>query len=236
MNINELRELFEDNFQELKLETGRSITLNMKEFAWQQVKLYYEKLGELAKNITKTDVKLILPEQETPKGKKYTIEGVVNIAEAKNQTIMYDIKAYNSKEIEANSELYKGQLNVYAHILKNLKGIEIDNMAIIATEPPTELRDAMNVGDDYLVNSLIDSWNPIVELAFDDEDITNEIEMFGKIVDEIEDGKFKPPTLVKLKEIKKGQKVPFGTAICRHCDARYSCSSYEKYINREKLK
>lgn len=231
MNMKELRELFEDNFEEIKFETGRSITLNMKEFAWQQVKLYYEKLGAVAKNITKTDVKLILPEQETPKGKKYTIEGVVNIAEGEDRISMYDIKAYNSKDIEANSELYKEQLNVYAHILKNLRGVEIDNMAIIATEPPTELRDAMNIGDDDLVSSLIDSWNPIVELAFDDEDITKEIVNFGQTVDKIEEGQFMPPTLAKLKEIKKGQKAPFGTAVCRHCDARYSCSSYEKYIN-----
>lgn len=81
MNIEVLRELFEDNFEELKFETGRSINLNMKEFAWQQIKLYYEKLGDVAKNITESDVKLILPQQETPKGKKYTIEGFVNIAE-----------------------------------------------------------------------------------------------------------------------------------------------------------
>lgn len=231
MNIEVLRELFEDNFEELKFETGRSINLNMKEFAWQQIKLYYEKLGDVAKNITESDVKLILPQQETPKGKKYTIEGFVNIAETEDKVTMYEMKAYNNKDIEANSSLYKEQLNVYAHILKNLRGVEIDSMAIIATEPPTELRDAMNIGDDDLVNSLIDGWNPIIELSFDEDDIRKEIENFGQTVDKIEDGEFKPPTLSKLKETRMGQKAPFGTAVCRHCDARYSCSSYGKYIN-----
>lgn len=234
MNMKELRERFECNFEELKFEMGRSITLNMKEFAWQQVKLYYEKLDKVSKTITETDVKLILPQLETPKGKKFTIEGIANIASVEGKITMYDIKAYNSKEVETNSEIYKEQLKVHAHIFKNLRGIEIDNVAIIATEPPKKLKDAMNIGEEDLVNSLIDNWNPIVELDFDDEDITMEIERFGQMVDKIEDCEFKPPTLSKLREVKKGHNDPFVTAVCRHCDARYSCSSYYKYMNKYK--
>lgn len=235
MDIGEIRELFEDNFEELKFETGRSITPNMKEFAWQQVKLYYEKLGEVAKNITETEVKLILPEQVTPKGKKYTIEGVVDIVQEEDRTIMYDIKTHNCNDVENNKELYKGQLNVYAHIWKNLRNTKIDNLAIIATAPPIELREAINIGDKDLLNILKDSWNPIVDLVFDKREVTKQIQSFGETVDKIEDGEFKAPSLAQLKKIKKGQKAPFGTAVCRHCDARHSCMPYDKYINKVEL-
>lgn len=235
MDINNLRELFEDNFEELKYETGRSITPSMKEFAWQQVKLYYEKLGEVAKKVTETEVKLILPEQVTPKGKKYTIEGIVDIVQEEDRITMYDIKTHNSKDVENNKELYKGQLNVYAHIWKNLRDTKIDNMAIIATAPPIELREAINIEDNDVIKSLLESWNPIVDLDFDNTEVTKQIQSFGEAVDKIEDGEFKAPSLAQLKQVKKGQKAPFGTAVCRHCDARYSCNSYDKYIKKVQL-
>lgn len=235
MDIDELRVLFEDNFEELKYETGRSITPNMKELAWQQVRLYYEKMGEIAKKMTETEVKLILPEQVTPEGKKYTIEGVVDIVQEEDRITMYDIKTHNSRDVESNKELYKGQLNIYAHIWENLRNTVIDKVAIIATEPPVEIREAIDKGDDDLLKSLIKSWNPIVDLDFDDREVTKQIKSFGEVVDKIEDRKFKSPSLAQLKQVNKGQKTPFGTAVCRHCDARYSCSSYDKYIKNVKL-
>lgn len=235
MDINELREMFEDNFEELKFETGRSITPSMKEFAWQQVMLYYEKLNEVAMKITETEVNLTLPEQVTPKGKKYTIKGVVDIVKEEDKIIMYDIKTHNCNEVKRRKELYKGQLNVYAHIWKNLRDTEIDNMAIIATAPSVELRDAIFNEDKELIIKLIEEWNPIVELPFDKDEVEKQIQSFGATVDNIEDREFKAPSLKKLKEIQKGQKTPFGTAVCRHCDARHSCSSYEKYIDKVKL-
>ncbi|MBM7872093.1 hypothetical protein JOC70_003641 [Clostridium pascui] len=228
MNMDKLRELFEDNFEELKFETGRSINSNMKEFAWQQVKLYYEKLGEVAKDITESEIKLTLPEQVTPKGKKYTIEGNVSIGEKEDKITMYHIKSHSYDEVENNRELYRGQLNLYAYMWKKLKGTQIDNMAIIATAPPTELREAINKGDEGLVKVLIDSWNPVVNLDFDDTEGEKQIQSFGETVDKIEERQFKAPPLGKLKEIKQGQKAAFGTAVCRHCDARYSCRAYEK--------
>lgn len=234
MDLKKLREIFEDNYEELKYETGRSITLNMKEFAWQQVKLYYEKMGSVAKNMTEAEVKLILPEQLTPKGRKYTMEGVVDVIETDDKITMYDIKTHNSEEVRNDKDVYKGQLNVYAHMWKNLKGTEIDNMAVIATTPPSEVRQATSIGDEVAVD-IIDDWNPIVELEVDNNEVEKQIKCFGETVDKIEDGEFKAPTLDRLKETKKGQKAPFGTAVCRHCDARHSCNSYSQYINKVKL-
>lgn len=228
MDINKLRELFEDNFEELKFETGRSITSNMKEYAWQQVKLYYEKLGEVAKNITETDVKLILPEQVTPKGRKYTIEGNVNIGREKDKITMYHIKPHNCQEIEKNKDIYREQLNLYAHMWKKLRNTPIDKMAIIATAPSEELKEAINIYDKNLTKSLINSWNPIVPVPFNEEEVKKQLQSFGETVDKIQDGQFRPPSLEKLNEIKSGQKSPFKIAVCRHCDARYSCSVYEK--------
>lgn len=229
MTMDKLRELFEDNFEELKFETGRSITSNMKDFAWQQVKLYYEKLGEVGKNITEADVKLVLPEQVTPKGKKYTIEGTVNIGKEEDKITMYHIKPHNCQEVQKNRELYKGQLNVYAHMWKKLRNDPIDDIKVIATAPSPELREAINTHHENLTKSLIDSWNPIVPVPFDEEEGEKQMQSFGETVDKIQESKFKPPSVEKLKEIKPGQKSPFGTAVCRHCDARYSCSTYDKY-------
>ncbi|OOM10434.1 PD-(D/E)XK nuclease family protein [Clostridium saccharobutylicum] len=235
MDINGLRELFEENFEELKYEYGRSITLNMKEYAWQQVKLYYERLGNIAKKVKETEVKLILPEQVTPKGKKYTIEGSVNIIKEKDKITMCDIKTNEAKDVQANKEYYKGQLNVYAHIWKKLKNSNIDDMAIIATAPPKELRNALNNNDKEEVEKQLKNWNPLVKVSLEQLDIDNQIRKFGEFVDNIEEGKFNSPSLKYLKTIQKGQRAPFGTAVCRHCDVRHSCNSYNQYINKIEL-
>lgn len=235
ISIDEIRNMFEDNFEELKFESGRSIAPHMKEFAWQQIKLYYEKLEYIASKVTETEAKLILPNQTTPKGKNYTIHGVVDIVHEENSIVMYDIKTHKSEDVKANKDLYKAQLNVYAHMWKNLRNSEIDNIAIIATSPPDDLKTAIYENDKSKIEKLMGQWNPLVDLYFDEEDVTNQIMSFGEIVDKIEDGRFEAPSVDKLKDIVNGQKMPFGTAVCRHCDARYSCSSYNEYKCRAKL-
>lgn len=232
MSIDELRYIFEDNFEELKFESRRSIAPHMKEFAWQQIKLYYEKLDYIASKVTETEAKLILPNQITPKGKNYTIHGVVDIVNEDDSIVMYDIKTHKSEDVKANKDIYKAQLNVYAYMWKNLRNSEIDNIAIIATSPPDDLKTAIYDNDEYKMNELIDRWNPLVDLHFDEEDVINQIMSFGETVDKIEDGIFEAPSIDKLKNIKNGQKMPFGTAVCRHCDARYSCNSYDEYRSR----
>lgn len=227
-----LKDIFENSFSELSLETGRSINPSMKEFAWQQVLLYWRKLRDIAERITETEVRLILPELRTPMNRRYTILGVVDIIREDNRTIMYDIKTHNEIEVRKNSNIYKGQLNVYAHIWQNLRNSTLDDIAIIATEPPINLREALKAGDSEQLEAEFRKWDPVVFLDFSQEKVEECINSFGETVDKIENGEFAPPPLKKLHERLPGQKASFGTAVCRHCDARYSCDSYYMYINK----
>jgi hypothetical protein len=120
-----LREAFEDNYERLRVENGRGLSADGKEFAWNQVLLYWKKLREIAKSITDTEVHLTLPNQETPKGRHYAIEGVVDIVREEGYTVMYDIKSHAADYVRQNKELYERQLNVYAHIWRMLRGEDL---------------------------------------------------------------------------------------------------------------
>jgi hypothetical protein len=92
-----LRSMFNENYESLKLESGYALTPYIAEIAFQQVLRYWQKLRNVAERVTDTEVKLTLPEQSTPKGRKYTIEGVVDIVREGDRTIMYDIKTHDAQ-------------------------------------------------------------------------------------------------------------------------------------------
>jgi hypothetical protein len=62
-----LRDTFEDNYRTLRLEGGHGLTPDIKDYAYQQVLRYWQKLKEVAENVTDTEVPLVLPNQQTPK-------------------------------------------------------------------------------------------------------------------------------------------------------------------------
>src|SRR5579864_812265 len=105
-----LREMFEENYEGLKLEGGHSISRDFKELAFQQVLLYWQKLRDVAENVTDTEVKLMLPNLRTPAERNYTVEGVVDIIRAQDRTTMYDIKTHDADYIRRNTEEYSKQL------------------------------------------------------------------------------------------------------------------------------
>jgi hypothetical protein len=225
-----LQDAFEDNFEYLKMESAHTIPPALKELAWQQVLLYWRKLNKIAKKVTETEVKLTLPEQKTPGGRRYTIEGVVDIVAADNKVVMYDIKTHEAEQVRAYRDLYVKQLNVYAHIWQNLRGQDLDGIAIIATDPPQELIEALAIGDSKSVQAAMKKWKPVVDLDYAQEKVAECISDFGATVDMIEEGQFCAPAVKKLKEKMPGRKVQFGTAVCRYCDARFSCDSYRQYV------
>ena len=100
-----LREVFEENFEHLRLESGHSITPYGKEVAFNQVLIYWRKMRGVAENVTDTEVRLSLPQQETPRGREYTIEGVVDIVREQDRTMMYDIKTHEADYVRANLEM-----------------------------------------------------------------------------------------------------------------------------------
>lgn len=227
--IERIRELFEDNYEVMRLEGGHAITEDIKRLALNQVLFYYEKMKDVATKVTQTEVKLTLPDQKTPKGRNFTIEGIVDIVRDDEETWMYDIKTHDPEYVMANKELYQKQLNVYAYIWQGLRGEALDQTAVISTAYPQALKQAMLVNDLYRVQLEMAKWKPLIEIPFTQDKVEETIEDFATIVDQIEDKNFKPVVVEVLNSTMEGTTALFGTRVCRNCDARYSCSSYRDY-------
>jgi hypothetical protein len=184
--------------------------------------------------VTDTEVRLSLPNQKTPDGRNYAIEGVVDILRDNERTVMYDIKTHNAEYVRNNLETYEQQLNVYAHIWQNLRGQSLDETAIIATDYPESVRDVLATENETEIAYALSIWDPVVPIRFDPKKVKETIAEFGRAVDDIENGVFTPPPLERLNELITGAKykVRFATHVCRNCDARFSCKSYREYAWR----
>jgi hypothetical protein len=223
----EIRDAFELNYERLRLEGGHALTEDIKQQALQEVLFYWKKLRDVAENVTDTEVKLSLPEQKTPKGRKFSIEGVVDIVREGEEVWMYDIKTHAGEDVRANKHLYEEQLNVYAHIWKHLRGEDLDHTAIIALSFPEPLKNALKKRNKAQIEHEFSRWEPLIPIDYDAEHVDKIVRDFGRVVDEIEENKFPPAPLERLKK-KEGDAL-FATRVCRNCDARFSCSSYREY-------
>lgn len=105
-----LRDAFEANYARLRYETGHALSLELKEAAWQQIHLYWHRLHDLARRVTETEVRLVLPNQKTPKGRTFGIEGVVDIVQEEGRTVMCDLKTHDAAVVHANLPDYAQQL------------------------------------------------------------------------------------------------------------------------------
>ena len=230
-----LREFFEENFNFLKESSGHTIDGYMKEKARQQVIYYWKKNRDLIDKITRSEVKLSLPEQRTPNDKiPFTIEGIVDIVQEKDETWLYDLKTHDIERIKANEELYKEQLFVYAYIWKNLQEHELDNTAVISTPLPKNLQMALKKGSIDLVEREFKEWNPILPMGYSEEEVATMIENFGNVVEKIEKKEFTAPDVDTLLNKPAGMKNVFAVHVCRNCDVRFSCKSYAEYLNYAK--
>lgn len=226
-----IRQRFEENFEHLMLESGHTLTADVKEAALQQALLYWRKLRAVALSVTDTEVHLSLPNQHSPQGREFTIEGIVDIVRDDDQTIMYDIKTHEADYVRANLEVYKQQLNVYAHIWEELRGEDLDAMAVIATDFPSDVKEAFSNPDPLALQTALQAWQPIVAIEYDPAHKDRTVYAFGETVDKIENGEFDPPSLERLQEDVPGALTHqrFGTRVCRQCDARFSCNSYRQF-------
>ncbi len=225
-----LREYFDENYELLRLEGGHALTEEGKQNAFNQILYYWKKLNHIAKKVTDTEVKLTLPEQLTPKGRKFSIEGVVDIVREDDETWMYDIKSHDPDYVKTHIELYEKQLNIYSYIWQNLRKNELDHTAIIATTLPLPLRKAIQSGNEKQIDSEVNKWEPIIDIPYKEEHIKETIKDFACIVDKIEESEFSPPPRKTLEEKIEGTNIRFATRICRNCDARFSCSSFREYV------
>lgn len=230
-----ITELFEENFQRLKVENGHSLSENVKEAARQQVLLYWHRLKNIAMSVTDTEVPLNLPNQLTEKKRRYSIEGVVDIVRESDRVIMYDIKTHDSNFVRSNLEMYKPQLNVYAYIWQNLRDEIVSETSIIATQPPAEVTEAIQRKSYEEFKKAVGQWDPIITIPYNLGEAAKTIDSFSNTVDKIEDHEFAPrdSSLLSERGVKKNT---FATDVCRNCDARFSCMSYREYAKEHASK
>jgi hypothetical protein len=229
----ELKDMFEKNFEHLRAENGHSLSPEVREAAWQQVRLYWVRLRHIAETVTDTEVELSLPNQKTLKGRHFCIEGVVDIVRESDRVTMYDIKIHDLEFVRSNSEFYEDQLNVYAYIWQQLRGQRLDESAIIATPPPDEVLDAVRAGDPARIEAACRKWDPVVPIPFDAGKVKKTVDQFARAVDAIEDHQFAPPTLETLEQ-RNPDNRSFAQRVCRNCDVRFSCASYRSYARKYK--
>lgn len=235
-----IEETFEENYELLRLEGGHSLSGHVKKLALEQVKNYWKKFHRLAENVTDTEVRLTLPQQKTPTGRSYTIQGVVDIVREDERVILYDIKTHDVDYVRCNKKDYEGQLNIYAHIWESIRGQQLDATSILATGQTEALRKAKRRAEQSnrpeLLEEAIEEWNPEVPIELVSEQVEEYINSFGEVVDLIEENRFAPPPLEKLISKIQDNKT-FAVHVCRNCDVRFSCESYKEYVyssNRSK--
>lgn len=231
-----IAEFFTANYRQMLAEGGvHVLTQRALVQAQQQVEHYWKKLRDIAVNVTETEVRIQLPNRKTPKGRKFVIEGVVDLVREGDRIRMYDIKTHFCDEVRRNCESYAAQLNVYAYVWRELRGSNVHEMGIIAIQLPERLRDALRSGESERVTAELDGWNPLVPIASDPGSLDEVFRAIAETVDKIEDGIFAPPSpeiLAGTKALDEnigGRKTAFATLHCRNCDGRFSCDSYREY-------
>ena len=224
-----IRYFFEHNYELLKLDGGHALTGNVKEEALQQVLMYWRKLKYIAQKATDAEVRLSLPNQETPKGRKFSINGVVDIIRDDDQIHMYDVKTHDLEYITENRQIYQEQLSIYAHIWHQLRSKNLDFVAVISTALPKNIKQALRINDEARLCKALSEWNPLVPIDINEQGLTKMIKQFGEVVDNIEDRVFVCPPEKTLNERFKGSKQTFATKVCSNCDGRFSCKSYRAY-------
>lgn len=226
-----IRQFFEENFDYLRESAGHTISRNLKEQAFQQILCYWKKNKDIVEKMTRSEVKLSLPEQKTPNQSiPYTIEGVVDIVSEGNETWLYDLKTHPVERIKGQPELYKEQLSIYGYIWQNLQGNKLDNTAIISTPVPENLQRALRDNNESAITRLIAKWEPVIPFGYSEDEVADIIEKFGETVEKIENSEFEAPPVQTLEEKPNGMKSSFGTHVCRNCDIRFSCNSFFEFI------
>lgn len=227
-----IQEAFDQNYETLRIATARTLSPAGREAARRQVLMYWRKLRHIAERITDTEVRLTLPNQKSPAKRKYSIHGVVDIVRDDDRVVMYDIKTHDAKFVSDNPGDYTDQLNVYAHIWTQLRGQPLDEVGIIGTRLPPEIHRALEEQDEQRLQIALQDWNPVVIIPFDPIQVEETIEEFGEVVDDIEDHRFRPPSVRDLRKPVYGSET-FAIYVCRQCDARFSCDTYRRYMRQD---
>jgi hypothetical protein len=226
----QIDDFFDRNADELEAEGTHALSPWIRDVARAQVHLYWERLREIAEQVTDTEVRLQLPAQKSPGGRIFGIEGIVDIVrEADGRTTMYDIKTHDAQYVRENRGQYEKQLNVYAHIWSELRGERLDATAVICTTLPKDVETAYISGDTKGLVAAMAKWDPVIPIEYEMGRVKATIDEFGAAVDRIESHHFAPRSVEHLNARLPGTRAKFAVYVCRNCDARYSCRSYQTY-------
>jgi hypothetical protein len=224
-----IQEAFNDEVALTEEETGVRSNAFARREALRQVLLYWRKLKSVAEAVKETEVRLVLPNRESPNGRRFNLVGIVDIISDSSGTWMYDLKTHEPEYVHAHPAEYAAQLDVYATIYEELKGGKIDGTGVISTGIPVKLRNAISADDQAAIDKEFRSWEPLIPLPFTRESRDATIRDFGRVVDSIEEGRFPPLAPEKLEEDYAGRGRSIGERICQNCDIRYSCVSYRAW-------
>ena len=223
---------FEAHFERLSAKTGRALAAQVQEAAWLQVLLYVRKLGAFARRVTETEVRLLLPNRQTPAGRRYTMEGIVDIVDNGTERLMYDIKTYLASNEYTHSEVVANQLAMYAHLFEQARGQLPTGLGIVATKPPASLDEAISQTIPQSSSNIEDelaAWDPIVSVEMNASLLATVEAQFSNIVDRIEGGDFDPASQEQLKKSAPGARSSLAVDTCRNCGGRWGCPSYRAY-------
>lgn len=231
-----LDDVFEANYQRLRRTVGGyALSADTLAAARSQAILYWRRLAELARSVTDTEVRLVLPEQQSPGGVPYTLEGIVDLVRAGGRTTMYDLKTFLSVEADIDPpdlEDQFDQLKLYAYIWTHLREQPLHEVALIGTRPPRSVQRAWTAtgpGASVRLQRALAAWNPVIARPVDAEGVDEVIDCFGQVVDAIEAGRFAAPPVEQLEAPRQEGGQPFGDVACLDCDARFGCSSYRQF-------
>ena len=231
-----IEEVFEENFDIIRSESGHSITPRFKKQALQQIKLYWQKMQKVAENVTETEVLLTLPLQKTPAGRVYTLQGVVDLVNEDGHNRMYDLKTHEAELVRQQTDKYVEQISVYKHIWQTLRSQTLDSCHIIATKIPSNIKnlldsDQLSAEEKQHLSEQLAEWEPLIDIETDQSSVEQFLEKFGQTIDNIEDGKFAPPDYDRLTKRDFLNEI-FAVNVCRNCDVRFSCDSYREYAKK----
>lgn len=225
-----LEDAFERNLTRLEAEGAPRMPADVRRRAWEEVVLYWTKLRTLAERVTNAEVPVVLPLQQSPEGRTFSLMGVVDLIEEDDVVWMYDLKTQDAAAIRRDPEMYREQLGVYAHLLSQLIGKPIQGAEIIATNPPDSLHEAFNSGDATRLRQEIEQWEPLIPVDLSELTVQNVLDKFGCVVDAIEQHKFSPPPVTTLEKMADNRR-DMAHYVCMHCDARFSCRSFLAYAD-----
>ena len=221
-----LREFFEANYEYLKETSGHSINEMMRERAFEQVLAYWKRHRKMMLEGNVSSIEISVPNLHTPnKDIPYSLEGKIDVLEKDGKLNLFDVTTNSKEQIEDDIELYRDELNLYAHELERIQEGSVAETFVMTTSVPKDVRHALKNNSLPELEHALENWDPIVPVQHNKNAQDAALKKVGEVVEKIQNCEFDPPAPSDLKKKYKDGK-PFYTHVCQNCDLRKSCESF----------